>query len=186
MSSPASFFVRWRVRTGYFVTLAVLWFADPSTTTILSGAAIGILGLLIRAFAAGHLHKQEVLAVSGPYAHTRNPLYFGSLFLAAGAAVATRSWVSAVVLLVYFGVFYYAVMRREEWELRQRHGESFDAYARAVPLFFPRMTTEQNPQAGSFSLAQYQKNREWRAAVGFVLLLAILYARSCVHLPFGG
>src|SRR5262249_37398548 len=136
--------------------------------------------------AGGHLHKQEVLAVSGPYSHTRNPLYFGSLFLSVGAAVATRSWVSALVLLVYFGVFYYAVMRREEWELRQRHGESFDAYARAVPLFFPRPAAPENARTGSFSFAQYKKNREWRAAVGFVLLLAILFARGCVHLPFGG
>jgi len=186
LSSSASFFVRWRVRTGYFVAGAVLWFAHPSLLSILCGAAIGLVGLIIRASAAGHLHKQEVLAVSGPYARTRNPLYFGSSILALGAAVAMRSWISAALLVVYFAVFYSAVMRREELELRTRHGEAFDAYARAVPLFFPRLTPASIAVPGIFSVAQYQKNREWRAALGFLLLLGILFARGYVRLPFGG
>lgn len=186
MSSASSFFVRWRVRTGYFVAIAVLWFAHPSVVSILCGAAIGLLGLIVRASAAGHLHKQEVLADSGPYAYTRNPLYFGSSLLALGAAVAMRSWISAALLAAYFSVFYWAVMRREELELRQRHGAKFDAYADAVPLFFPRMTAAANSVPVTFSLAQYKKNREWRAALGFLLLLAILYARGQVRLPFSG
>jgi protein-S-isoprenylcysteine O-methyltransferase Ste14 len=186
LSAAGKFFVRWRVRTGYFVAIAVLWFAHPTPAAILYGAGIGLVGLVIRASAAGHLHKQEVLAVSGPYAHTRNPLYFGSAFLTLGAAVATRSWISAALLLVYFAVFYWAVMRREELELRQRHGASFDAYARAVPLFIPRLTAASGAVPGVFSFAQYKKNREWRAALGLLLLLGILFARGYVHLPFGG
>jgi len=97
-----------------------------------------------------------------------------------------RSWISAALLAAYFSVFYWAVMRREELELRQRHGAKFDAYADAVPLFFPRMTAAANSVPVTFSLAQYKKNREWRAALGFLLLLAILYARGQVRLPFSG
>jgi protein-S-isoprenylcysteine O-methyltransferase Ste14 len=66
------------------------------------------------------------------------------------------------------------VMRREELELRLRHGAAFDAYAKAVPLFFPRLAKAVMAGAAAFSLAQYQKNREWKAALGFVLLLGIL------------
>ena len=186
MSATSSFFVRWRVRTGYFVAIVVVWFAHPVVGTLMCGAAIGLLGLILRASAAGHLHKQEVLAVSGPYAYTRNPLYFGSALLALGAAVATRSWISAVLLAAYFAAFYWAVMRREETELRQRHGVKFDAYAEAVPLFFPRITAAANSIPGVFSFAQYKKNREWRAALGFLLVLLILYGRGQVRLPFGG
>src|SRR5262249_5336727 len=123
LSAAGPFFVRWRVRTGYFVAIAVLWFAHPVPSSILYGAAVGLRGLAIRAAAAGHLHKQEVLAVSGPYAHTRNPLYLGSAVLTLGAAIAMHSWISALLLLVYFAVFYTAVMRREEFELRKRHGQ---------------------------------------------------------------
>jgi len=174
------------VRTGYFIAPVVLWFAHPTPLSILYGSMLGIIGLAVRAFAAGYLHKQEVLAVSGPYAYTRNPLYFGSSILALGAAVAMRSWISAVLLLAYFAIFYSAVMRREEEELRARHGQGFDAYARAVPLFFPRLRPAPNTVPGVFSLAQYYKNREWRAALGLLLLLAILFARGYVRLPFGG
>jgi Phospholipid methyltransferase len=123
------------------------------------------------------LHKQEVLTVTGPYAYTRNPLYFGSAILALGAGVATWSWVAASILCAYFALFYSIVMRREEQELRTQHGEAFEGYAKAVPLFRPRLRAAKlsGGATGSFSFAQYGKNREYRAAVGFLLLLALLF-----------
>jgi protein-S-isoprenylcysteine O-methyltransferase Ste14 len=140
------------------------------------GAAVGLVGLWIRAFAAGYLHKQSVLTVTGPYAYTRNPLYLGSAVLAGAAAMATRSWISAAILLAYFAGVYAVVMRREEQELYVQHGSAFKAYAEAVPLFLPRLTPSKLPgaSAGQFSFAQYKKNHEYEAAVGFLLLLFIL------------
>lgn len=173
--NAASFFARWRVRLGYPLAVIVLWFARPTPKTILAGAVIGTVGLWVRARAAGHLHKQQVLTVTGPYAYTRNPLYLGSFILVIGAAVAAYSLVSTVILFCYFALFYSVVMRREERELQQHHGDAFQEYARSVPLFFPRFTpakpSTENP--GPFSMAQYKKNREYRAAVGFLLLLLV-------------
>jgi protein-S-isoprenylcysteine O-methyltransferase Ste14 len=179
MSTASNFFVRWRVRLGYPLAIAVLYFSRPTPPSILLGALAGLLGLWVRAYAAGYLHKQEVLTVTGPYAYTRNPLYFGSAILALGAGIATRSWISASVLIVYFAVFYTIVMRREANELHSRHGASFEEYARAVPLFIPRVTAAKMPgdSAGSFSFAQYKKNHEWQAAVGFLFLLFVLLVR---------
>lgn len=174
--SAASFFARWRVRLGYPLAILVLFFARPSLRSILLAIPIGLLGLIIRAAAAGHLHKQEVLTMTGPYAYTRNPLYFGSALLTAGAAIGTWSWISGVILCVYFAVVYGVVMRREEGELRQHHGLAFEEYAQGVPLFFPRLTAAPVGRMGqgTFSFAQYKKNREYRAAIGFMLLLSIL------------
>jgi hypothetical protein len=176
MSSATAFFARWRVRLSYPLAILVLWFARPSPRSILWGAPLGLLGLFIRARAAGHLHKQKVLTVTGPYAYTRNPLYFGSAILTLAAAVAARSWISAAILGIYFALFYSIVMRREEAELRQHHGAAFDEYALAVPLFFPRLTPTKLSFVGpgSFSIAQYKKNHEYQAAIGFLLLLAVL------------
>jgi protein-S-isoprenylcysteine O-methyltransferase Ste14 len=167
---------RWRVRGGYLLAVVALWLARPTLHSILLGAAIGLLGLAIRAYAAGYLHKQEVLTVAGPYAHTRNPLYFGSGILAVGAAVATHSLWAAALILGYFALVYTLVMRREEAELRQKHGPSFDAYAKSVPLFFPHLIAGRKLGGSqiSCSFAQYEKNREYRAAVGFFLLLLVL------------
>ncbi len=176
MSSAGAFFARWRVRLSYPLAILVLWFARPTPLSILWGAPLGLLGLLIRARAAGHLHKQEVLTVTGPYAYTRNPLYFGSAVLTIAASVAAHSWISAAILCAYFALFYSFVMRREESELRAHHGAAFEEYARTVPLFFPRITPARLPfaGAGAFSFAQYKKNHEYQAAVGFLLLLALL------------
>jgi protein-S-isoprenylcysteine O-methyltransferase Ste14 len=176
MSAIAAFFARWRVRLGYPLVIAVLFFARPTPRSILAGALAGAIGLWLRAFAAGYLHKQEVLTVTGPYAFTRNPLYLGSAILTIGAGIASRSRISAVILFVYFALFYSIVMRREEKELHLRHGAAFEEYAHAVPLFIPRLSAVKVPQvsAGSFTLAQYKKNHEWQAAVGYLFLLAVL------------
>lgn len=176
MTVPGEFFMRWRVRLGYPLAAAILWFAHSSPGSILLGAIVGGIGLLIRAYAAGYLHKQEVLTITGPYAYTRNPLYLGSAVLAVGAAIATRSWVSAFILVVYFAIFYSMVMRREEKELRLQHGAAFEEYASAVPLFLPRLRPAKLPggSSGTFSFAQYKKNHEWQAALGFLLLIGAL------------
>jgi len=176
MSATAAFVARWRVRLGYPLAIAVLFFARPTLRSIFAGAVVGALGLWLRAFAAGYLHKQEVLTVTGPYAYTRNPLYLGSAILALGTGIAAHSWISAFILLVYFALVYFIVMRREEKELQRRHGTAFEAYARAVPLFIPRPIAFKVPLAsvGSFTLAQYKKNHEWQAAAGYLFLLAVL------------
>jgi protein-S-isoprenylcysteine O-methyltransferase Ste14 len=185
MNAGSAFFVRWRVRLGYPLAVAVLWFARPTPRSIAIGALVGLVGLCLRACAAGYLQKHEFLTVIGPYARTRNPLYLGSAILAVGVAAAAHSWVSSLFLFVYFTVFYPIVMRREEAELREHYGARFDEYARAVPLFIPRVTGAKlsGSCGGAFSLAQYKKNREYQAAIGFLSLLALLFLMSHLHLP---
>ena len=170
------FFARCRVRLGYLLAMVTLWLARPNPRTILLGAAVGLMGLAIRAYAAGHLHKQKVLTVTGPYARTRNPLYFGSSILMIGAALAMNSTWAAALLIGYFALVYTMVMRREEMELRSQHGAAFDAYAADVPLFFPRLfaTAAASERSAAFSWKQYVKNHEYQATVGFVLLLIAL------------
>jgi protein-S-isoprenylcysteine O-methyltransferase Ste14 len=170
------FFARWRVRLGYLLAVVVLFLARPTPLSILLGAFVGAVGLVTRAYAAGYLHKQEILTTSGPYAYTRNPLYFGSSILAAGAAIAMRSWWAALLLLAYFALVYRLVMRREEIELRLKHGATFDAYAARVPLFFPRASssTPLDATKARFSWQQFLKNHEHQATLGFLLLLLAL------------
>jgi protein-S-isoprenylcysteine O-methyltransferase Ste14 len=185
MSSGSAFFVRWRVRLGYPLAIVVLWFARPTPCSIAIGAIVGLIGLWLRAYAAGYLQKHEILSVGGPYARTRNPLYLGSAILAVGVAMATHSWVSSVLLCVYFTIFYPIVMRREEAELRERYGASFDEYARVVPLFIPRVSAANLPESNvaAYSPAQYKKNREYQAAIGFLLLLVLLFLMWRLRLP---
>src|SRR5438552_18134785 len=125
VSATGSFFVRWRVRLGFPLAAAVLYCSRPTPRSIVLGALAGIVGLWLRAYAAGYLHKQEVLTVTGPYAHTRNPLYLGSAILALRAGIATRSCLSGLIMIFYFAVFYSIVMQRDASELRLRHDTSY-------------------------------------------------------------
>jgi protein-S-isoprenylcysteine O-methyltransferase Ste14 len=181
--TAADFFVRWRVRLGYLLAIVVLFLARPRFHSILLGAAVGLLGLIVRAYAAGYLHKQEVLTVTGPYARTRNPLYFGSSLLALGAAITMNSWIAAALLLLYFALVYSFVMHREERELRAKHGAAFDSYAARVPLFFPSflVSRQQVSPEARFSWSQYKKNHEHQAALGFLLLLLLLVVIWRMH-----
>jgi len=73
-------------------------------------------------------------------------------------------------------------MRREESELRAKHGAAFDSYAAVVPLFFPSLRVAPRPSSESrFSWSQYKKNHEHQAALGFLLLLLLLVIIWRIH-----
>jgi Phospholipid methyltransferase len=176
---------RWRVRAGYPAALLYLWLAHPAPLALAAGGVVAFLGLLVRGFAAGHLKKQQELATAGPYAWTRNPLYFGSAAIAPGLLIAAKSWIAAGVVVAYFLVFYPAVIRREAEELAARYGAAYEEYARQVPLFFPRrprpvpygMGPRHPAGAARFSWELYLRNHEYRAALGFVAALLLLLAK---------
>jgi protein-S-isoprenylcysteine O-methyltransferase Ste14 len=174
MSSQTNFWIRWRVRVGYPVGVAAFYFARPQLKWLACGVGIALLGLLLRGYAAGHLRKGKQLAISGPYAHTRNPLYFGSVLLAVGFSVASHSMISTALLAAYLIIFYPMVIRREQAEIKKLYGDAFVEYCSRVPAFWPRLSAA--PNSGErFSWAQYLKNREYEAAIGLALAMAILW-----------
>jgi protein-S-isoprenylcysteine O-methyltransferase Ste14 len=171
--------MRWRVRVGYPVAVIFWLLARPTPRFILIGGLIAAAGLLIRGAAAGHLRKDRELTTTGLYAHTRNPLYLGSSLLAVGFAVAGHSWLAAVVVMAYFSIFYYAVMRNEEEGLRERFGRVYENYAARVPLFFPRLTTGTSgiPSPEKFSWPEYGRNREYQALIGTIAGVGVMWLR---------
>ncbi len=187
------FWMRWRVRLGYPVAVVFCALATPIPRSIVIGGIVAAFGLLVRAAASGYLRKDEELAVTGPYASTRNPLYLGSAFLAGGFIIAGKSWWAGLIVGVYFGVFYYAVIRNEEKDLRKRFGATFEAYAARVPLFFPRLRgpggeASSRPGASpenAFSWAQYRRNREYQALLGTIAGLGIMWLRMWFRARWG-
>jgi protein-S-isoprenylcysteine O-methyltransferase Ste14 len=145
------------------------------------GLPLVLLGEILRLWASGHIEKTRALATGGPYAHTRNPLYFGSVILAAGVAVAAASpWV-ALAGALYLLAFYPSVMREEEAFLRDKFGTAYTEWAAAVPLFWPRLRAA-GPRATRFDWARVRANREWRTAMALPLVGALLCFRP--YLPF--
>jgi protein-S-isoprenylcysteine O-methyltransferase Ste14 len=159
---------------GYPVGIAAFWFARPQMKWLLCGVGIAFLGLLLRGYAAGHLRKHKQLAISGPYAFTRNPLYLGSVLLAAGFSVASHSWISTLLLAAYLAIFYPVVIRREQAELKTLYGVAFVEYASRVPAFWPRLSPAM-ASTERFSWPLYRQNREYEAAIGLVVAMVILW-----------
>jgi protein-S-isoprenylcysteine O-methyltransferase Ste14 len=166
---------RIRVPLGFIFAVLYLWLAKPTVESLLIGAGLVIPGLAIRGLASGHLRKNEQLATGGPYAHTRNPLYLGSLILSVGFALAARSWWIAGGIVLLFFVIYLPVIRAEENFLRERFPQ-FDEYAREVPSMLPRLSRF-GKRTGSFSWDLYWKHREYNATLGAVAIMAALLAK---------
>src|ERR1043165_9800137 len=129
---------RWRVPLGFVCAALFLFFARPTVWTLIVGGVIALPGLALRAWASGHLRKNEALAVSGPYAYTRNPLYLGSLLIGIGVTVAAGQWFLVIIFLVMILGIYLPVMRVESDTLAALFGKKYERYSKEVPLLLPR------------------------------------------------
>ncbi len=174
MNSWSKIARRIRVPLGFAFAVVYLWRAQPSWQSLLEGAVFIVLGLGLRAVASGHLRKNTEVTASGPYAYVRNPLYLGSLLVAAGFAVAARDWWVAAGMLVFFLAVYLPVILSEEAWLRANFPE-FEEYARRVPRLWPRFAAGAAP--GSFSRDLYLQHREYNALLGAVAMLAALVVK---------
>jgi protein-S-isoprenylcysteine O-methyltransferase Ste14 len=182
---------RIRVPLGFLAAalyLFELWRRAPQPAAVAWSLALVVPGLWLRAWAAGTVKKNRELTVTGPYAHTRNPLYLGSMLIAVGFAVALLSWLVALALALGFAIIYVPVIASEERYLRATF-PGFDDYCRRVPRLIPRLTPARNTEAGSapaaFSLSLYIRHREYNAGIGAILLYLSLLLLRPVLAAFG-
>ncbi|HEV2705271.1 MAG TPA: isoprenylcysteine carboxylmethyltransferase family protein [Pyrinomonadaceae bacterium] len=183
---------RWRVPLGFLVGAFFIALARPRGWTLVAGGVVALVGLLVRAWAAGHIRKNAQLATSGPYAYTRNPLYFGSFLLGLGFTIAAgqpRLLGGAWAMLVFGGLFaalflgiYLPVMRVEAATMAELFGDEYERYARAVPLFFPRLAPYRDGTnaAVRFDAALYMRYREYRAALGLLAAWGVLALKAAL------
>lgn len=172
---------RIRVPVGFVVAVIFIWLSRPTWTSLAAGAAVSLIGIWIRALAAGHVRKNAELTTTGPYSYTRNPLYLGSIIIALGFAIGARAWtppayVIAIALAVMFTAIYVPVIQSEESFLRSTFA-NFGDYCSHVPRLLPRFTSAYPEQKAEWSAAQYQKHREYNALIGSLLLWGVLVAK---------
>jgi protein-S-isoprenylcysteine O-methyltransferase Ste14 len=185
---------RIRVPLGFLTALLYLFEMHrraPQPAAVAWSLALVLPGLALRAYASGTVKKNQELTVTGPYAHTRNPLYLGSMLIAAGFALALLSWPVALVLTLGFAAIYVPVIASEERFLRAAF-PAFDGYCQQVPRLIPRLTPAHTPghqsETGRFSFTLYLQHREYNAGIGVLLLyLSLLLLRpllaAFVNLP---
>jgi protein-S-isoprenylcysteine O-methyltransferase Ste14 len=79
------------------------------------------------------------LVVEGPYRYVRNPMITAVLTILVGEALLLGSWTIAVAAAVVFAINAIYFPLSEEPGLRRRFGAEYDAYARNVPRWIPRL-----------------------------------------------
>jgi protein-S-isoprenylcysteine O-methyltransferase Ste14 len=194
----ADFVARLRAPGGFLLVAAFLWLSDPTPLSLGYGLPVSVLGLLLRGWAAGHVTKDQRLTTSGPYAFVRNPLYLGTLIVAAGVVLASRQLLLAGLFTAVFILVYLPAIELEEQHLADLFPE-FGAYAARVPMLWPRLRSEPaagrtppsgqsrqqfaKPTRGSacgpggpphFTWRLYRHNREYQALAGFLAGVLVL------------
>ena len=164
---------------GWVVGVLALALAQPTPLSLAVGLSLALPGEIVRLWASGHIEKTRALATGGPYAHTRNPLYLGSLLMALGTALASASAWVVLAVAAYMASFYPAVMREEAAFLQRKFGAEFDGWAGEVPAFLPRLRPG-GPRRSHFEWPRVAANREWRTALALPLAGALLYLRGTV------
>jgi protein-S-isoprenylcysteine O-methyltransferase Ste14 len=158
------FLARRRVAIGFIAGLAAIWLSAPTPRSLAIGAIVAAIGEAIRIWAAGHLEKGREVTMSGPYRLTRHPLYLGSTIIGIGVAIASASIVVALLAGIYLAVTLTAAIATEEAHLTAKFGEAYPEYREGRGPGVSRR----------FSLARAMKNREYRAVIGLLVVLALL------------
>ncbi len=140
------------------------------------GVILLIIGELIRFWALGYMERKgEKLAMSGPYAFVRNPLYVGNFFLGLGVAVIVWNWVIGIIFLVGFLGIYTGTILGEEKHLREMFGKTYDDYCKNVPSFLPRLTPYRAPEKDSFQWGRIIKHHEYITVLGIILMTILIH-----------
>lgn len=182
-SAFRKFVQRFRVTAGFALAPLLLVAARPTRFSLTVGAVIAVIGLTIRAWASGYLKKNQELAVTGPYAHTRNPLYLGTFILGAGVAIGSGSWWFTILFVALYLLIYVPVMSAEADTMRHLFPDDYEDYSREVPLFLPRLTAYRKPgeelsgDRMNFDLSLYLRYREYRAAIGCGAVFLLMAAK---------
>lgn len=183
---------RWRQRritsrqiALYLAAIVVLVLAEPSWPMFIGGCVFVLVGLAIRAWTFGHLEKNLNLTTTGPYAHSRNPAYLGSLAILVGIALAAGNaqtlvgvalWVAGAIGI---GIFLFSYMPRkydrEYSRLQELFPEEERRHATHVPHFWPRLTPWRSGDDRQFSLARLQRNHEPSWALVCAVALAVMW-----------
>ncbi|HEU4628935.1 MAG TPA: isoprenylcysteine carboxylmethyltransferase family protein [Gemmatimonadaceae bacterium] len=155
------------------------WLDALGVLVILAGQALRVAVIGYVYIIRGGRHQRvyaEDLVTGGFFAHARNPLYLGNLLVLFGLfLIHNNPWVYAIGV-PFFVLGYVGIVAAEEHFLRGKFGAAYDAYARDVPRWIPRLGGLRASLAGMrfnwrrVVLKEYGSTYAW--ILGVVVLLA--------------
>jgi protein-S-isoprenylcysteine O-methyltransferase Ste14 len=141
------------------------------------GMLVCVLGEAIQVWAASHLKKDKQIATSGPYAHVRNPMYFGRFFVGLGIMLMIKNPILVAVYVISFVIYVTLRVGGEEARLLGYFGQDYADYCASVPRFFPRFHGYAKSAGQRAKWELFTRNHEYRNVVGLLLMFAVVCMR---------
>lgn len=176
------------------IVIALLYFANPSMPYLIWGGVLALIGESIRInavrYAGGATRTVKVgapsLCTTGPYAHTRNPLYLGNMIIYCGIVLiagGSYMWELFLIVFAFFTFQYSMIISLEEDTLDDLFGEDYTTYQKHVPRLFPRLTswigTDNRTPAPLLKTLKTEK----RTLQNLTLILSLIVIKSVFILP---
>jgi protein-S-isoprenylcysteine O-methyltransferase Ste14 len=115
-----------RLRVPIAIVAIILLLPFLQTSWLLAGFVVSMLGELIQLWSFASLDKNSDLAIRGPYALVRNPMYLGRYFILLGFLMLLGAWWVLVVYTVVYWLYMDTRVEREEAHLRPIFGPRYD------------------------------------------------------------
>lgn len=144
------------------------WLSRPQPATFMAGAAIVVLGCLVRIYASGYIVKNKQLATDGPYSLVRHPLYTGNLLVLVGFTLASGQWWAPIVAALFWWFYYPTAISYEDRKLHRIFGAPWEQWSRTVPAVIPRRLLPTGP--ASWSLMTSVRQNAEPVVIAFTLI----------------
>lgn len=164
------YFIKYRSFIGIVCLIVLLYLSDPSPVSVAVGFFFIITGMFFRAWSSGYIHKDMELATKGPFALTRNPLYFGNFVLGIGIAIAGNNIYSYLIFFVFYLMFFPFLMFIEHKRLKKKFGKAYEEWSKNSNTFFPKI---KRLKGLGFDISFYMKNKEYRVLFFSLVVIAV-------------
>lgn len=181
MKNVVEIFIKYRSFIGIVCLGLLLYLSEPSPKSVAVGFFFIIAGMFFRAWSAGYINKDTELATQGPYALTRNPLYFGNFILGLGIAIAGNNLFSYLIFFVFYLMFFPFLMYIEHKRLKKKFGAKYEEWSKKSNSFFPKI---KRLRKLGFNISYYMKNREFRVLYFSLFVIAVLVLKVLKIIKF--
>jgi protein-S-isoprenylcysteine O-methyltransferase Ste14 len=182
LTSIRSFFNHPGVRRAYVrlrVPLAIIAIAAAfpflRRDWLAAGFVVSMIGELIQLWSFASLDKNSDLAIRGPYALVRNPMYLGRFFILLGFLMLLGQWWILVLYAVGYWFYMDTRVEREEAHLRPIFGARYEEYCAQVRRFVPGAPLPGQPVA-YWNWTLFRQNNAAANLLGTLAVWAIVAA----------
>jgi protein-S-isoprenylcysteine O-methyltransferase Ste14 len=142
---------------------------------LLAGLSISMLGEAIQLWSFASLDKNSDLAIRGPYAIVRNPVYLGRFFVIFGFLMLLADPWALLAFAIVYGFYMDTRVEREEARLRPVFGARYDTYRAQVRRFLPGRPLAGQPVA-YWNWSLFEQNHALANLAGTLLVWAMAVA----------